>query len=228
MVTSRERLGRLAVKYAARRVTLAPLALADALGLLADAVGAERVNAEAGAARRLAQLCDHLPFALRIAAEQLVTVSDGRIADLVGNLEDTHQRLDTLRLGNDDLCSVRSVMACSFDALDADAARACRMLGAFPGVGITRFCAAALLDVPVARASELMQRLSAHHLLEQHGDRYTMHDLTRTYIRELARGLRDDEVRGARDRVSAWYTATLSRMVGEGRRRIAVRGGRAP
>jgi DNA-binding SARP family transcriptional activator/tetratricopeptide (TPR) repeat protein len=220
MVTSRERLGRLAVKYAARRVTLAPLAVADALGLLADAVGADRVNAEAPAARRLAQLCDHLPFALRIAAEQLVAVSDGRIADLVANLEDAHQRLDTLRLENDDLCSVRSVMACSFDALDADTARACRMLGAFPGVNLTRYCAAALLDVPVARASELMQRLSAQHLLEQHGDHYTMHDLTRTYIRELARGLRDEEVRAARDRVSAWYTETLSQMAGAGRRRI--------
>ncbi|MEY9928267.1 DNA-binding SARP family transcriptional activator [Catenulispora sp. GP43] len=220
MVTSRERLGRLAVKYAARRVTLALLADADALGLLADAVGAERVSAEAPAARRLAQLCDHLPFALRIAAEQLVTACGGSIADLVGNLEDAHQRLDTLRLENDDLCSVRSVMACSFDALDPDTARACRMLGAFPGASITRHCAAALLDVPVARASELLQRLSAQHLLEQHGDRYTMHDLTRTYIRELARSLRDEDVRAARDRVSAWYTATLSRMVGEGRRRV--------
>ena len=220
MVTSRERLGRLAVKYAARRVTLAPLAVADALGLLADAVGAERVNAEAPAARRLAQLCDHLPFALRIAAEQLVAVSDGRIADLVGSLEDAHQRLDTLRLENDDLCSVRSVMACSFDALDPDTARACRMLGAFPGVNLTRYCAAALLNVPVAQAAELMRRLSAQHLLEQHGDRYTMHDLTRTYIRELARGLRDDEVRAARGRVSDWYTVTLSQMAGVGRRQI--------
>ncbi|WP_194922101.1 NB-ARC domain-containing protein, partial [Catenulispora rubra] len=220
MVTSRERLGRLAVKYAARRVTLAPLAVADALGLLADAVGAERVNAEAPAARRLAQLCDHLPFALRIAAEQLVAVSDGRIADLVGSLEDAHQRLDTLRLENDDLCSVRSVMACSFDALDPDTARACRMLGAFPGVNLTRYCAAALLNVPVAQAAELMQRLSAQHLLEQHGDRYTMHDLTRTYIRELARGLPDDEVRAARDRVSGWYTVTLSQMAGVGRQLV--------
>ncbi|WP_194894433.1 AfsR/SARP family transcriptional regulator [Catenulispora pinisilvae] len=220
MVTSRERLGRLAVKYAARRVTLAPLPVAEALGLLADAVGAERVNAEVGAARRLAELCDHLPFALRIAAEQLVTVTDGRIADLVGNLEDAHQRLDTLRLENDDLCSVRSVMACSFDALDADTARACRMLGAFPGVSIGRYCAAALLDVSVAEATEVLQKLSAQHLLEQHGDRYTMHDLTRTYIRELARGLRDGEVRAARDRVSAWYAATLSQVVGAGRQRI--------
>jgi tetratricopeptide (TPR) repeat protein len=220
MVTSRERLGRLAVKYAARRVTLVPLAVADALGLLADAVGAQRVHAEAQAARRLAELCDHLPFALRIAAEQLVTVAGGRIADLVGDLEDAHRRLDTLRLENDDLCSVRSVMACSFDALDADTARACRMLGAFPGVNITRYCAAALLDVSVTEATELLQKLSAQHLLEQHGDRYTMHDLTRTYIRELARGLRDEEVRAARGRVSQWYTATLARMAGGGRRRV--------
>jgi DNA-binding SARP family transcriptional activator/tetratricopeptide (TPR) repeat protein len=220
LVTSRERLGRLAVKYAARRVTLGPLAEPDALSLLADAAGADRVRAEPAAARRLAQLCDHLPFALRIAAEQLVAASGDRIADLVGSLEDAQQRLDALRLENDDLCSVRSVMACSFNALDPDTARACRLLGAFPGASITGYCAAALLDVPVPVATELLRKLSSQHLLEQHGERYTMHDLTRTYIRELTRGLRDDEVRAARDRVSAWYTATLALMAGDGQRQI--------
>jgi DNA-binding SARP family transcriptional activator/tetratricopeptide (TPR) repeat protein len=215
-ITSRNRLGRIAVKYAARRVTLAPLAADDALRLLADAVGPERVHAEAGAARRLAQLCDHLPFALRIAAEQLVASTDCRITDLVRHLEDVHQRLDTLQLDNDDLCSVRSVMSWSLDALDPDTARAFRLLGAFPGVGVTKHCAAELFDTTAPAADRLMRRLSAQHLLEQRGDRYTMHDLTRAYARELAFGLRDTDLRAARDRVTAWYTATMAPMASGG------------
>jgi hypothetical protein len=34
-----------------------------------------------------------------------------------------------------------------------------------------------------------------------------MHDLTRVYVRELSQALPDAEVRAARDRVVAWYTA---------------------
>ena len=219
LVTSRNRLGRIAVKYAARRITLAPLPVDDALCLLADAVGTDRVRAEDGAARRLAELCDHSPFALRIAAEQLVSGSDGRIADLVGDLEDVHQRLDTLQLEADELCSVRGVMSWSFAALEADAARAFRLLGAYPGLSITQHCAAALFDLTVSAAGELLRRLSAQHLLEQHGNRFTMHDLTRTYSRELSRALSDAEIHAARDRVSAWYAITMAPMAGGCRER---------
>ena len=213
LITSRERLARIAVKYAARRITLAPLAEDDALGLLADAVGEERVHAEVRAARRLARLCDHLPFALHIAAEQLAARPGCRIGSLVENLEDAHLRLDTLQLDSDEFCSVRSVMSCSVDALDVEAARACRLLGAFPGESITEPCAAALFDAPEHVAGEVLRRLSAQHLLERRGDRYGMHDLTRAYLGELSRELPDEQTRAARDRVRAWYLATLSGMV---------------
>jgi len=213
LITSRDRLARIAVKYAARRITLAPLAEDDALGLLADAVGEERVHAEVRAARRLARLCDHLPFALHIAAEQLATRPECRIGSLVENLEDAHQRLDTLQLDSDEFCSVRGVMSCSLDALDVEAARACRLLGAFPGESITEPCAAALFDAPEHVAGEVLRRLSAQHLLERRGDRYGMHDLTRAYLGELSRELPDEQTRAARDRVRAWYLATMSGMV---------------
>ena len=213
LITSRDRLARIAVKYAARRITLAPLAEDDALGLLADAVGEERVQAEVRAARRLARLCDHLPFALHIAAEQLAASPEHRIARLVETLEDTQLRLDTLQLDYDEFCSVRGVMSCSIDALDAEAARACRLLGAFPGETITEPCAAALFDAPIHVTGDVLRRLSAQHLLEQHGDRYGMHDLTRAYLGELSRELPDEQTRAARDRVRGWYLATMAGMV---------------
>jgi DNA-binding SARP family transcriptional activator/tetratricopeptide (TPR) repeat protein len=218
LITSRDRLARIAVKYAARRITLTPLGEDDALGLLADAVGAERVRAEVRAARRLARLCDHLPFALHIAAEQLAASPEGRIAGLVENLEDAQSRLDTLQLDYDEFCSVRGVMSCSIDALDAEAARACRLLGAFPGESVTEPCAAALFDTPEQHATgDVLRRLSAQHLLEQHGDRYGMHDLTRAYLGELSRELPDEQIRAARDRVRGWYLATMSGMVHDDR-----------
>jgi len=213
LVTSRDRLARIAVKYAARRITLAPLAEDDALGLLADAVGEGRVHAEVRAARRLARLCDHLPFALHIAAEQLAARPECRIGSLVENLEDAHLRLDTLQLDSDAFCSVRGVMSCSVDALDVEAALACRLLGAFPGESITEPCAAALFDAPEHVAGEVLRQLSAQHLLERRGDRYGMHDLTRAYLGELSRELPDEQTRAARDRVRAWYLATMSGMV---------------
>ena len=222
LITSRDRLARIAVKYAARRITLAPLGEDDALGLLADAVGEGRVRAEVRAARRLARLCDHLPFALHIAAEQLAASPERRIAGLVDSLEDAQLRLDTLQLDYDEFCSVRGVMSCSIDALDAEAARACRLLGAFPGESITEPCAAALFDVPDHVAGDVLRRMSAQHLLEQHGDRYGMHDLTRAYLGELSRGLPDEQTRAARDRVRNWYLATMSGMV-HGDRRTAAR-----
>ena len=218
LITSRDRLARIAVKYAARRITLTPLGEDDALGLLADAVGAQRVRAEVRAARRLARLCDHLPFALHIAAEQLAASPEGRIAGLVENLEDAQLRLDTLQLDYDEFCSVRGVMSCSIDALDAEAARACRLLGAFPGESVTEPCAAALFDTPEQHATgDVLRRLSAQHLLEQHGDRYGMHDLTRAYLGELSRELPDEQIRAARDRVRGWYLATMSGMVHDDR-----------
>lgn len=209
VVTSRNRLSALAVRYGARRVTLSPFTAEESLRLLADAIGGDRIGAEPAAARQLADLCGHLPLALRIAAEQVV--ADGPISDVVSDLQDVERRLDGLQIPDDDLYSVRGVFSWSYARLDATASHAFRMLGLFPGVSIGVAAAAALLDVPRPAAAAALRGLADHHLLETTGGTYWMHDLTRIYAREVAGdSIAPADRRRTVERVTRWYVRTLS------------------
>ncbi|MDH6108243.1 DNA-binding SARP family transcriptional activator [Kitasatospora sp. MAP12-15] len=211
VVTSRNRLSGLAVRYSARRVTLSPFTAEESLSLLRDSIGSARVGAEPSAARQLADLCDHLPLALRIASEQVTAGPRSRIADLITDLEDVRRRLDALQIPDDELSSVRGVLSWSYARLDAAAAHAFRMLGLFPGVSIRVEVAAALLDVPPSAAATALRSLAAQHLVETAGSSCWMHDLTHIYAEEVSRG---DETsasrRAALERVLRWYVRTLT------------------
>ena len=212
VVTSRNRLSGLAVRYSARRVTLSPFSAEESLELLSDAIGGARVGAEASAARRLAELCDHLPLALRIAAEQVTAGRESRIADVIVDLEDVRRRLDALQIPDDKLYSVRGVLSWSYAKLDVEAARAFRTLGLFPGASIRLETAAALLDVPASKAADALRRLAAQHLVECTGNSYRMHDLVRIYAEEMSRGGEQTASRRqSLGRVLRWYVRTLTR-----------------
>ncbi|MDH6142761.1 DNA-binding SARP family transcriptional activator [Kitasatospora sp. GP30] len=211
VVTSRNRLSGLAVRYSARRVTLSPFTAEESLRLLRDSIGSARVGAEPSAARHLADLCDHLPLALRIASEQVTAGPRSRIADLVADLEDVRRRLDGLQIPDDELYSVRGVLSWSYARLDAAAAHAFRMLGLFPGVSIRVEVAAALLDVPPSAAAAALRSLAAQHLVETAGSSYWMHDLTHIYAEEVSRsGETSASRRAALERVLRWYVRTLT------------------
>ncbi|MDH6136874.1 DNA-binding SARP family transcriptional activator/tetratricopeptide (TPR) repeat protein [Kitasatospora sp. MAA4] len=221
VVTSRNRLSGLAVRYSARRVTLSPFTAEESLRLLSEAIGSDRVDAEPAAARRLAALCDHLPLALRIASEQVTAGRRSRIADLITDLEDVRRRLDALQIPDDELYSVRGVLSWSYARLDAAAAHAFRTLGLFPGVSIRVEVAAALLDVPPSAAERALRSLAAQHLVESAGSGYRMHDLTRIYAEEVSRsGETSASRRAALERVLRWYVRTLTRF-GSQRERVA-------
>lgn len=211
LVTSRNRLGGLAVRYSARRVTLSPFSATESLELLSEAIGGARVEEEATTARRLAELCGHLPLALRIVADQ-ASAAPSRIADLVADLEDVRRRLDTLEIPGDKLASVRGALSCSYAKLHTEDAHAFRLLGLFPGGSIRPETAAALLDVPEPAATETLRSLAAQNLLEAAGDRYVIHDLTRIYAEEACRG---GETAASRrrslERVLRLHVRTLSR-----------------
>lgn len=211
VVTSRNRLSGLSVRYAARRVTLAPLTADESLKLLSSAIGPERIDSEPSAAQRLAELCGHLPLALRIASEQATTGSRSRIADLVADLENVRHRLDALQIPDDELGSVRGVLSWSYTRLDAEAAHVFRTLGLFPGVAIRPEPAGALLDVPPPAAAAALQNLAAQHLVEIDGGGYQMHDLTRIYAEEMSRdGETSTARRQALQRMLDWYVQTLT------------------
>jgi tetratricopeptide (TPR) repeat protein len=211
VVTSRNRLSGLAVRYSARRVTLSPLTTDESLELLSDSIGRARVGAELPAAQRLAELCDHLPLALRIASEQVIAGPRSRVADLVADLEDVQRRLDALQLPDDELCSVRAVLAWSYARLDAAAPHAFRTLSLSPGVSIVAEGAAALLDLALPEATTVLQRLAAQHLVETTGSHYWMHDLTRIYAEEVSHSAETAASRQQGiERLLRWYVRTLT------------------
>ena len=209
LVTSRDRLGGLAVRHGARCLPLARFEPAEARELLEGTLGADVVAVEPDATRRLVELCDALPFALRIAAEQVHTGPGATIGAVVARLEDSRHRLDVLDLDDGPSASVRGVLATSTAALDDAQQRLLCLLAALPCQSTSVLAAAALVDVDPPRAAQLLGELRDHHLLDLSDGRYVMHDLTRAHAAELADALSDDERAAARDHLLTWYVCTL-------------------
>ncbi|MGW3089615.1 AfsR/SARP family transcriptional regulator [Streptomyces sp. NPDC001108] len=203
LVTSRLRLGGLAVEELARPVRVDALAPAAAAELLAAAVGEDRVAAEPGAADRLARLCDGLPLALRIAAAQLAARPHWRLADLAAELADEQRRLALLSLDDAEESGVAAALRSTVRGLAPEAVRLFALLGVVPGPDLDRYAAAALLGRPPAVAAEALDRLAGAHLVTEHAPgRYAPPDLVRLY----ARGLPTDD--GALLRLLDGYAAT--------------------
>ncbi|TDV54826.1 helix-turn-helix domain-containing protein [Actinophytocola oryzae] len=89
-------------------VRLDPLGADAAVYLLAQLAGVQRVNAEPGAARAVADACSRLPLALHIAGSWLRARPRRPLADLADLLADTHRVLDRLAVAD---LSVRASIA---------------------------------------------------------------------------------------------------------------------
>lgn len=209
MVTSRNRLSGLAVRHSARRIALEPLSDPESLALLTNAVGRDQVLVQPEATQRLIELCDRLPIALRVAAEQVPAESSSGMAQLVERLEGAVQRLDVLELADGEFGSLRGVLSCSLQALGDDAARAFRLLGSVPVGSTTVGAVAALLDLPLRCAAVVLSDLRAHHLLTTAHGHYAMLDLTRSFAAETAAALPSQERHDALARILSWYVTTL-------------------
>src|SRR5262249_47899348 len=124
LVTSRRDLTGLSVRDGARRVQLGLFSTAEALELLSRIIGSQRVAAHPDAARDLAALCGHLPWARRIGAQRAVVAPSLALPDLVADLAAHHNRLDVF--DGDEDTAVRAVFSWSYQALDAESAAAFR------------------------------------------------------------------------------------------------------
>ncbi|HWC83036.1 MAG TPA: tetratricopeptide repeat protein [Pseudonocardiaceae bacterium] len=203
VVTSRDRLSALVAMQGAVPVPLGVLSAAEAVDLLRGLLG-ERVGSEPQAARQLAELCANLPLALRVTAANLVAQPGRPLAEHVAEL-DAGGLLDTL--DEDSALAVRAAFGLSYQRLSPAAQRMFRLLGLVPGPDIGVPAAAALAEVPPAKARRTLDSLVAAHLLDQSAPgRYTAHDLLREYGRGLATGC-DGELapRQARRRLHDWY-----------------------
>lgn len=207
LVTSRDSLTGLVISEGAVRVTLDPLAPKDAVALLDGMVGRQRTVAEPDSVRELAQVCDRLPLALRIAGGRIASRTHLRIADVLAEMGDGCGRLDALSTSMDEATSVRAVFGWSYQKLTIQQARLFRRLGLHPGPDVSVHAAAAVAKQPVTQVRRLLDELAEVHLIEPVArDRYRFHDLLRAYAIDRAdQGdppeVRDDAIRALLD----WY-----------------------
>jgi len=210
LITSRNQLGGLVARDGARRLTLGLLTQAEALDLLRQLIGAERVDAAPHAAEELAKLCGYLPLALRIIGVQASGRTEQSLDDVAKELRAVQHRLDALAIEDDEMASVRAVFSWSYQALKPELAAAFRMFGLHPGQDFAIEAAATLADVTVDEAERIVRSLCEAHLLERTGKgRYRFHDLLRLYSTELAEKHDPVEVRRrALRRLMVWYLHT--------------------
>ncbi|MEU8377843.1 tetratricopeptide repeat protein, partial [Streptosporangium sp. NPDC048865] len=201
VVTSR---GALTALPGAQRLALGVLGNAAAVRLLGTITGRAELTSGTAAARRLAELCGHLPLALRIAGARLAARPHWSVDRLLSRLTAEHDRLDELTHGT---LSVRASLALGYSGLDEPGRTLFRRLGLVDTPDFAGWVAAALLDmgshasgppgaVPQGAgtrdAEEVLEGLVEARLVDYAGrdgtgePRYRVHDLVRLHARERA------------------------------------------
>jgi len=128
-----------------------------------------------------------LPPALRVAAELAASRPAALLAELASELADLRSRLDLLAASGDPRTQVRVVFSWSHRQLDAQDARTFRLLGLHPGPDLEPYAAAALTGAAIQQARQALDMLTRAHLIQSVAPgRPGMHDLLRSYARELA------------------------------------------
>ncbi|MFI6900740.1 BTAD domain-containing putative transcriptional regulator [Nonomuraea sp. NPDC050394] len=173
--------------HGAHHVDLDVFDEATSLELLSQVIGQGRVMTQHAAARRLAEACGHLPLGLGIVAAKLSMRQHWQIDQMVRRLADERRRLDELILGD---ASVRATISISCQELDPPAARLVLLLGALDEVDFGGWIAGPLLDMDPYAATDILETLVEERLVDlvvrdDQQVRYRLHDLTRTYVREL-------------------------------------------
>jgi DNA-binding SARP family transcriptional activator/tetratricopeptide (TPR) repeat protein len=184
LITSRAHLGGL---EAAHLLTLEVLEAEQAVALLAKLAGPERIAAEPEAAQSIVRSCGWLPLAVRIAGARLAARPQWRLGRLAERLADERRRLDELATGD---LEVRASVALSYHGRNQQERRLFRRLGALAAPSFPAWVAATLLEVELAQAEGLLERLVDAQLVEAAGEdpagqlRYRLHDLLRLFARE--------------------------------------------
>ncbi|GAA2490427.1 SARP family transcriptional regulator [Winogradskya humida] len=215
VVTSRDPLAGLVVSEGAAQLALRLLDPAEARVLLAQRIGADRLDAEPSAVSALIEECSRLPLALAVAAAR--AASSTSLASYVDRLRAARGTLDAFAM-SDRATDVRGVFALSYRTLSPDAARLFRLLHLRIGGSISAAAASAL------HRSSLDELVDAHLVSRIGDDHYTTHDLLHVYAGELAR-----ETDTEADRTAAWHrlldhylhsAAAADRMIFPARQRI--------
>ncbi|WP_433167431.1 BTAD domain-containing putative transcriptional regulator [Kribbella sp. CA-247076] len=190
LVTSRNELAGLVATEQAEPIQLDMLDPAQSRQLLAARVGERRLHEDARSTDELIARCAGLPLALSLLGAQIALRPRRQLESFVDTL--SLAPLDAL--ATTDGVDVRTIFSWSYRQLRPELARMFRLLAQHPGAEITLGAAAALAGVPVREARGLLAVLVANHqLLELGPDRYALHDLLRSYARELCEEQEADE-----------------------------------
>ncbi|MEC3976726.1 AfsR/SARP family transcriptional regulator [Amycolatopsis sp. H20-H5] len=187
VITSRRRLPGL---DGVQPIEAGELTESDAYALLGATAGTDRLAAEPESARALVARCGGLALAVRIAGSKLAQRPHLKVAELVARLEDERRGLDELTAGE---TGVRAVVASALRERSGPERDVLRTFAAFGGRDLSEWCAAALLDLPMAEAREVLDTLADGHLLRVTGRdaggfvRYTLPGFVRLLVRERAR-----------------------------------------
>lgn len=180
LVTSRHTLAGL---EAVHRTELGLLRREEAVELLTRIIGSARVRQEPQAARDLADLCGHLPLAVRIAAQRLAARPGEAIAKVVAQLAAHERRLDTLEAGS---LRVRAAFALSYRQLDPPARTVFRRSALADGPDFGPETTALLAGLSLREAGRYAHELTDAGLLQPHptAERYRFHDLLALFAAE--------------------------------------------
>lgn len=183
VVTSREALTGLVVQEGAQQISLSRMSQDEATALVTQLLDVPQLPE--GAAE-LMELCAHLPLALRIAVERVRALGAQGLGGLVADLRDDSSRLDLLDAG-DNRSSVRGVFLWSYHELDDDAAWLLRCMGSSPTRGMDPSALAAMAGLRPRAVRRGVEALRRAHLVEQVShNRFHLHDLLRSFARELS------------------------------------------
>jgi DNA-binding SARP family transcriptional activator/tetratricopeptide (TPR) repeat protein len=184
IITSRTSLAALG----ACRMSLSVLAESEALSLLRNMIGQDRIAAEPEAALSIVTTCGRLPLAVWVAGARLAARPHWPLAAIARALADEHRKLDVLTVGD---VAVRASLELTYRSMKPAVRHALRMLSLIPAPDFTAWSLAALLDSTPVHADRLLDDLVDVHLVEVGGvssttTRYRLHDLVRTLARERA------------------------------------------
>ncbi|MFI0942420.1 AfsR/SARP family transcriptional regulator [Streptomyces sp. NPDC021020] len=210
LFTSRDPFNGLAGAVAAVRIELHGMSTTESLNLLAATIGDQRVAAEPAAARRLVDLCDRLPLALRIVATRLLSDHQWSLRRMVARMEDRRERLDVVSPGES---GVRSSLWLSYRALSVQAARLYRQLSVLDVPDFPPWIGAPILGVPPGVSEELLHQLAGAQLLERcsvrgGGTRFRIPELMRLFAQE--RCLAEDGVQEREQTLDRVLSAMLT------------------
>ncbi|MFG3349311.1 ATP-binding protein [Streptomyces sp. NPDC048018] len=183
LVTSRNRLAGLESTH---RFDLAVFPTRTSFDFLERVTGRTLGEAEARAALTVAEHCGHLPLALRIAAHRVQSTPGFRMADLAVELQNEHERLDALVVGD---LAVRKAFNLSYRRLGKAVRNTFKKLAHVPTSDFGPGICGVLTGSGEAQARKALRKLAEANLVEPApaAGRYQVHDLLKEFARERTR-----------------------------------------